>query len=103
MSENLRMQPVIISPVGAVSKADMRRLNRNGFVVVEAKDPSAVRFMEPPPEGYNTQEKAAIALCRYLLSNENGLNRNRTEIQASYSHFLLEGWPLRSVQELAKA
>jgi hypothetical protein len=94
-----KIKPVIILPKGEMSKKDLKRLNENGFIVVEAKDPSTVRFCEPPPLGYSIQEKAAISLCRYLL-NRGGYNYDKKEISELYAHFIINGSTLKEVQKV---
>lgn len=75
-------------------KQDMAKLNDNNFIVVEAKDPSQVRFAEPPPGGYDEQEKAALALCRFMLKHEKGFTATKSEVTGWYVHFLMNGSPM---------
>lgn len=90
-----RMRPIIILPPGAVSQKDMQRLRDNLCCVIVAKDPSLVRFSEPPPEGYTAQERACIRLCRVLLSKTNRENNiTGTNLAGLYVDMLLEGTPL---------
>ncbi len=96
-----RMRPVIIIPRKTVTKKDIELLRDNGICVVEATDPSLVRFIEPPPEGYSVQELAAIKLSRYLLGPNNEYSRDRDSIGALYAHFVIQGSPLDS-QPIAK-
>ena len=65
------IKPVLIVPVGTFQKGDMERLNDNFFCVVEAKDPAAVKFLDPIPSAAERTkiEEAAIILSRRLLSN----------------------------------
>ena len=58
------MKPMMILKVGTMKKADIQRLNDNGLCVVEAKDPAAVRFVDPiPVSAARTKiETAAIEL-----------------------------------------
>ncbi len=44
-----KLKPVIVIPVGCMTKKDIAELRANQFCVVEAQDPSLVRFIEPPP------------------------------------------------------
>ena len=80
----------------------MEKLNANSFIVVEATDPSLVRFCEPPPMGYDAQEKAALALCRYMLTHEKGFNVSKADVTGWYVHFLIEGNPFWS-QSVSRA
>lgn len=94
MSSPSRMRPVVILPENAMTKADINKLCRNGICVVEAKDPSAVRFCEPPPEGYSVQERAAISLFRYLMRKDIDRSRSRLDIGSLYADFIIKGTPL---------
>lgn len=98
-----RMKPVIVLPPKSVSKADIKELRENGICVIVAKDPSVVRFIEPPPNGYNEQEKAAIKLCRYLVRRDNTASCGRQEIMALLAHFFIEGSPLQTVATVVTA
>src|SRR5262245_57081515 len=63
------MKPVIILPCEAMSKEDIELLRANDICVVEADDPDAVRFMEPPPSGdYDVVDRGAIELGRWILA-----------------------------------
>jgi hypothetical protein len=74
-----KMKPIVILKTGTMAKKDIRLLRDNGLCVVESKEPSAVRFMEPLPESFNTQQWAAIALARTLLTD--GANDRQTFIE----------------------
>lgn len=95
-----KVKPVLILPIGCISKSDMKVLKNNGICVVEAKDPSAVRFLEPPiVNDYSIQEKAAIELCRYYCQKETFMiskdNFNNTLV-----HFLINGTKLKPVNKV---
>lgn len=66
-TEPLHFKPVIVLPVGEMTKKDIDRLNRSGFCVVECKTPSAVRFLDPPTGDWSQRDMAAIQLCRQIL------------------------------------
>lgn len=89
---NQPAKPVIILPTGKVSKADIRMLRKNGLCVIEAEDPSLIRFLEPPPGDYGPQEKAAIATCRHLMGQCEYLNGR--EIKALFANFIIKGTTL---------
>lgn len=99
MSES-RVRPVIVLPTGQVTKEDIAVLRENGMCVVEAKDPSLVRFMEPPPNGYSEQERAAISLCRHLLRNYQTSHWTKAEIHEILVHAFTEGSPLKPVEQV---
>ena len=95
-----RMAPVIVLPEGAMKRADMNLLRKNGFLVVEAKEPDKVRFMEPPPNGYSEQERAAIKLCRWLTTKRGSLMYS--DITEALVRFFIEGSPLQPVEQVQK-
>lgn len=85
-----RIKPIIILPKGEMSKKDIATLNANHLCVVEAKDPSKVRFIEPPPEGYTVQEKAAIQLFRVIAAKPQ-FTINRSSFAEMYVDIILRG------------
>lgn len=62
------MKPTIIALPGSLSTKAIRLLNENGFCVVEAKNPEAIRFLEVPPvSNAAEQERAAVKLARMVI------------------------------------
>ena len=93
--EHPKMKAVIVLPPRTMSKKDMQKLNDNYMIVVEAKDPSLVRFIEPPPMGYTAQQNAAIQLCRLLFSRQfQNTTWNRRELSEKFVDIILTGTPL---------
>jgi hypothetical protein len=97
------MKPMMIIPVGALSKEDIQRLNDNDICVVEAKDPALVKFVDPIPiVSCRTQiEHAAIQLSRRLLNYTKETWPYRGELGYSdvskiFVELLLKGTPLDS-------
>lgn len=90
------MKPVLILPKGGMSADDIKRLRDNGICVVEAKDPSHVRFTEPPIGG-PILERAAISLARELLSGDNYYGLSRADARAKYARIIVEGSSLSAV------
>jgi hypothetical protein len=101
-ADDNHMKPLLILPVGEISKKDIARLNRNGFCVVEAKVPSNVRFAEPPPMQYDAHDKAAIELFRVLMARTDGTSHNRKELAAMYVDLLLAGVRPQPVTPVAR-
>lgn len=68
-NEPNRMKPIIILPVGAMEQEAMELLRENGICVIEAKDPAAVRFLDPIPciSSRTEIENGAIQLSRKVL------------------------------------
>ena len=99
MSEE-RVKPVILLQYRSISKANIKLLRDNGLCVVECKDPTKVRFMDPPPMSYSVQELAAIELARGLLRDGklpgHGYNV-KAACGALYAEILLRGDPLARV------
>lgn len=102
-NEKTRMKPVIILPKGAVSAEDIALLRENQFCVVEADDPSEVRFMEPPPNGYSEQERAAIALCRHIMRHSWDASWTKRDLGNLLAQFFIEGSPLQYVEPAKQA
>jgi hypothetical protein len=97
-----KMKPVIIIPKKVMTKEDIKELRANGFCVVEAADPSAVRFIEPPPTGgYRLQERAAIKLCRAILSDSKNTTYYRSTLIDKLAAFMVEGTALSPVKNVA--
>lgn len=96
------MQPMIILPLEMMSERDIQALRDNGICVVEAKDPSKIKFVDPiPAVSSRTQvENAAIQLSRCVLSGlgrcsiSNDGSMNRISILRQYIDFLIVGTPL---------
>lgn len=63
------MKPIIILQPGSMSKEGMDSLRANELCVVEAKDPSLVKFVDPIPSiSSRTEiENAAIQLSRKVM------------------------------------
>jgi hypothetical protein len=97
-----RIRPVVILPVGEMAKKDIKKLNDNGICVVEAKDPSKVRFADPPPEGYSVQERAAIELFR-ILAAKPIFNISRGDMTSMYVDIILKGMIPTRVEKVERA
>ena len=89
------MKPILILPPHAVSDDDIKKLNDNGLCTVVAKDPGAVKFLDPIPSTAQRGkiEQAAIELSRRILSNQANY-ANRTDILTTYVSILVAGTPL---------
>lgn len=69
MPNDGRMKPIIIIPLDTMSDADIKELRDNGLCVVTAKEPGAVKFLDPIPSAAERTkvEDAAIELSRKVL------------------------------------
>jgi len=86
-----RTKPVIIIEPGAMSKKDIKKMNACGIAVVESKNPEAIRFLDPPPFDRSKHERAAIALCRILLTSGNsGTSYQRYQLSEKYVELLIQ-------------
>ena len=90
------MKPIIIMPEGVMDQANIDLLNANDICVVVAKEPQAVRFIDPlPAMSSRTQmESAAIQLCRKLLNGYGYSNNGYIQYQELcrlYTQLLTEG------------
>ena len=102
MSDNGRMKPIIIIPPETMSKEDIKELRDNGLCVVEAADPSRVKFLDPIPSAAERtkHEQAAIQLSRKILSrnfyDSSGHNYpvDRSDVAKLYIELLVKGTSL---------
>lgn len=92
-----KIKPVIILPNGEMSREDIAQLREIGFCAVEAEHPDSVRFLAPPPESYGPQERAAIKLARYIMSQSRGTQFERSSLVEKLAQCLIEGTPLQPV------
>lgn len=95
------MKPIIIIPPDTMSDEDIKALRDNELCVVVAKNPAAVKFMDPiPAAGQRTQiEAAAVKLSRILLNGQWGQVSNcsvigRSEFAQLYVSLVTEGTEL---------
>lgn len=96
---DVRMKPIIILPPDAVSDEDIKRLNDNDLCVVVAKDPSAVKFVDPIPSASQRTkvEDAAIQLSRKLLTRQAFMEHssvNFGDVARIYVDAIISGTPL---------
>lgn len=91
------MKPMIILPPNQMSEANIKLLRENGICVVVAKNPAAVRFVDPiPAASSRTQiEAAAIKLSRKVL-NPGYWNSDTTrqEVCRTFVEILAKDTPL---------
>ena len=75
------MKPIIILPEGAMSAEAIKALNDNGICTVEAKNPAAVRFLDPIPSAAERTkiEDAAIQLSRKILNRNTFMKYGSSE------------------------
>lgn len=100
MSDNNKIRPLIILPKGQVSKKDIQRLNDNGLCVIEAEDPSLIRFAEPPPSmDYDIRERAALSLFRRVMVRGNHMY-SRADLTQIFVDALLHGSALEPVSDV---
>lgn len=98
MSDADNMKPIIILAPGVMSDTDKQMLRDNGLCVVEAADPSKVKFVDPIPSAVQRTkiETAAIQLSRILLTSDNGYRASREDVCKIYVEALIKGTPLQS-------
>jgi hypothetical protein len=94
------MKPIIILPPDSVSEGDIKLLNDNDLCVVVAKDPAAIKFVDPIPSMSSRTEieDAAIKLSRRILHRQvvkdNMGNISPAAITGLFVQLLTEGTPL---------
>lgn len=90
------MKPILILPPGEMSPEDMDRLRENDICVVEAKDPSAIRFCDPPPSGnYDQVTEASLTLSRYVVNNTTQGSHDARSLAAYWAKLLMDAHPIR--------
>jgi len=55
-----------------------------------------VRFCEPPPNGYSEQEKAAIQLCRHVMTQHSDVSWTKRQLAERLADFFISGSPLQA-------
>lgn len=103
------MNPILILPPDVMSEEHMEALRQNGICTVVAKDPEAVKFLDPlPAQSSRTEiENAAIQLSRKLLNRQWAHISNTTEINSAvitklFVECLVKGTPLDSAPTLVE-
>jgi hypothetical protein len=92
------MKPILIIPPDQMSKEDIDRLRENDICVVEAKEPSEIRFVDPPPSGnYDQVVEASLALSRWVINNPTGTFEAKT-LSAYWAQMLMGAHPIRKLQ-----
>lgn len=100
-----RMKPILILPPDSMTAGDIQLLNNNGICTVVAKNPAAVKFLDPIPSAAERTktEDAAIALGRKIMNKGFWTNDStRSEICKAYVDLLVKGTsldPLPSIKE----
>ena len=91
---DVRMKPIIILPPELMEREDIEILRENGICVVVAKDPAAIRFIDPIPSiSSRTEiENAAIQLSRKVMSRGYWTAPDiRKEVVTTFVELLVKG------------
>src|SRR4051812_11677156 len=88
------MKPIIIIPPGVMSAEDQKELTDNDLCVVEATDPSQVKFLDPiPASSSRTQiEQACIDLSRIVLNGKWNITQNGVQVSSLTKTQLRSVW-----------
>jgi hypothetical protein len=92
-----KMKPILILPPDSMSTDDIELLNANGICTVVAKDPAAVKFLDPIPSAAERTktESAAIELGRKIMSKDFWTSAGtRDMICGAYVDLLVKGTSL---------
>jgi len=92
-----RMKPILILPPDSMSDTDIEVLNANGICTVVAKNPDAVKFLDPIPSAAERTkvEDAAIMLSRKILNGGYWTSDStRSAICQTYVDLLVAGTAL---------
>lgn len=94
------MKPLIILPKGAMSEKDREELTKNDICVVEAEDPSLLKFVDSIPAiASRTEiENAAIQLSRKVLNKDTWQYNSDMpkDVAKMFIDILIKGTPLDS-------
>jgi len=103
------MKPIIVLPKKTMSQEDIKQLRDNELCVVEASDPSKVKFIDPIPSASQRGkiDQAAIQLSRILLNGTWGHYQNtnmlsRSDFARIYVDMLISGTALDSQGDTAE-
>lgn len=92
------MKPILILPPEQMTPEDIERLRENQICVVEAKDPSLIRFCETPPAAnYDRVIEASVNLTRYVSKNQ-AFNFTGRELMSWWAVQLMAAHPIREAQ-----
>lgn len=95
------MQPILVLPPDSMTDEDIQRLRDNEICVVVSSDPTALRFVDPPPSGnYDLVTDAALQLSRVVMNNPN-TNYTGQSLAAWWAQVLINAHPVRK-QTVAK-
>lgn len=97
-----RIKPIVVIGTGTMSEDDIHELRSNGICVVESDDPDSLRFIEPPPTGYDRCEWAAIQLFRRLWS-KGSFAVDKRQFAEIYVDILTNGTPLSRIPSVDHA
>jgi hypothetical protein len=97
------MKPMLILPPNAVSAADIEKLNDNGICTVVAKNPRALKFVDPIPSIMQRTkiEDTAIKFSRKILNRGTGYfpydsyeRASKSDLCVLFVNLLVDGTPL---------
>ncbi len=91
-----RVNPIVILKTGTMTPEDIAALRENGICAVESTEPDSVRFIEPPPSGYDHVEWAAVQLFRKLMAARD-YSVDRKTVATMFTDVLLNGTRLEAV------
>lgn len=91
-----KMKPIIILPPDTMHSDAIKALRDNGICVVVAKNPEAVKFIDPIPaiSSRTEMENAAIKLSRRLMAGELVGQDYRKNINSLFVDLLVKGTSL---------
>ena len=92
-------QPIMVLPRGALSAEDIERLRANGICCVEADDPDAIRFVDPPLD-VSVIDRCAGQIFRRILDRA---DRTDTYTARTLGDFLAQAIASQVPQEVTRA
>lgn len=104
--EDWKMKPLMIVPRGSMSQEDIKVMRENHLCVVEAENPSAVKFIDslPAVSSRTDIESAAIRLSRKIINPGFWSSEDtRREMAAKFIDLLVSGTALDPAPTKAEA
>ena len=96
------LRPLFLIPFGAMTRSDIRRAEKlTGACIVECKNPTEARFLEPPLDAQlDVQARAALSLMRTVIAH-NDQNFSRGTLTKWFVDQLINP-PIKAVPRVGK-
>jgi hypothetical protein len=94
--------PVLIVKPGTVSREDIERAEKRGFIIIiECTEPDDCRFLEPPcTASIDVKTRAAYGLMRSIVGATKGAMWERESLISQWAKALMDELPPQPVQKV---